>query len=396
MKTQTELPLSWDEERLVVELPGRAPAQLIIRLTAGGASLEFVARDPVSARASDLEPLALRLQLTAPVAIEASPRLRWLLARHDPQRGSWLEFALRLVRRIARVAMAGTIADPGKSLTRDDTARAALDRALARTADHLWAHLDRRCWQLAQRFGHLDPLALYATLVDDRSGQLAQLAECAPGLLTLALAAAPAIAEPLRAAALAGQPTTTLLDRAVQLWAQHTAELRPGRSPQQWQRLCALQRLRLASAGPAVRWELLQQVPDGDFDPADIPLESADNARWFALVDALPRAAGSSAATARSAAWRGFTRFVARHHDFFAGAALPGQWRPLLAQLWDFVRATRYVLQLRDQPADLLATGLAWHRQPGAGKRSLPPSRVAQQGTGDGHQRQPRRPRVAA
>ena len=396
MKTQIELPLAWDTECLVVELPGRAPARLVIGLTAGGADLHFVTRASGAPALPDADPIALRLQLTAPVAIDASPRLRWLLLRHDPERGSWLEFALRLIRRIARVAMAGRANDPGKSLTRNDETHAALDRALARTADHLWARIDRRCWQLAQRFEHLDPLALYRALVDDRSGRLAQLAECTPGLLTLVLAAPPAIAEPMRAAVLAGQPTAALLDRAVQLWAQHAAESQPVRSLQRWRQLCALQRQRLASAGPAVRWELLQSPPAGDFDAADIPLETPDNARWFALVDALPRAADASAATARTATWRGFTRFVARHHDFFASAALPEQWRPLLARLWDFVRATRYVLQLRDQPADLLATGLAWHSQLGAAKQPVQPSRVAQNGPGDRHQRRPRRPRAAA
>ncbi|MBN2359775.1 MAG: hypothetical protein JXR83_10000 [Deltaproteobacteria bacterium] len=344
MTTQIELPLLWDEERLVVELPGR-PARLDIRLTGRGAELAFVPHAAAAPAAAD--PVALRLRLTAPVAIDASPRLRWLLLRFDPRRGSWLEFALRLVRRIARVAMG-----PGA-----DDAHAALDRALERTAAHLRSRLDRRCWQLARSFCRLDSLAVYAALVDDGSGRLALLAECAPGLLTLALAAPPEIGGPLRAAALAGEPLAALLDIATGLWAQHRLPAGPDRDRHRRQRLCALQRLRLASAGPAVGWELLRTTPVSDFSAADIPLDVADNATWFALHEALRASADAFAECSQAPLCRRFARYVSHHCDFFAAAAPSERWPALLRRLWDRVRTGKFLLQLREPPATLLADG---------------------------------------
>jgi len=255
---------------------------------------------------------------------------------------------------------------------------------------------------LAMRFPVHVRLTLYARVLDDRSGCLAQLATTCPGALTYALAVVERgawlepIGERLLAGVTAGARLGPLLGDAIGAWMEgcRRAAERPvdvGGEPAElavldgpaapaehnaaefpldlaWvaqlagpeaRTLLERQRLLVRRAGPGVPATLLLAPPPAAFAPEDIPRPVRANARWYRVMKhrALRPVPDDERGRARAA----LCRFASRHALALWRLAERHEVSPLLSDLLDYVTAAHVSPGRSTDPQHLLAASRRWH-----------------------------------
>jgi len=249
---------------------------------------------------------------------------------------------------------------------------------------------------LAMRFPVHLRLPVYARVVDDRSGCLAQLATACPGALTYALALvergawlAP-IGERLLAGVTAGTQLGPLLGDAIAAWMEGCQRAAPpprdvgGEPPQPaepaghklhglpfdlaWvaqlagtkaRSLLERQRLLVRRAGPGVPATLLVAPPPAAFAPEDIPRPVRANARWYRVMRL--RSLRPVPEDERERARAALCRFASRHALALWQLADRRDVTTLLSDLLDYVAATHVSPGRTTDPQRLLAASWRWH-----------------------------------
>jgi hypothetical protein len=266
-------------------------------------------------------------------------------------------------------------------------------RTIARA---LHARLDPAATLAALPFPRTVRFWIYATVLADASGRVAQLTRTCPGVLLLAFAhlvergfggraghgeaAARVLAD-----AVDGAPLGRLLDCAVEAWAAHPfsdtpdvhARVFAGASATERRRALARQRLLVRRAAPGV-WPFDLVAPTlPAFAPEDLPRHPVENARWIRVASL---AAPPLARVLEDRLRDDLSRFVSRHALLLGGwtrrnpvfAAVPEDGVPVVVErLAAFCTATDRRPALSANPRALLADAARWY------DRSSPARRLA-------------------
>jgi hypothetical protein len=262
---------------------------------------------------------------------------------------------------------------------RDFGLRLAQVRELIRRAARAaLAACDPMALQVARCFHRSARWYVYAAVVQDRTGRIAQLAAVCPGVLLLASALADVgegdLAERILDASVRGRPLREVIGVAVRCW-EEVCERDERREA--WLRtfpsaghVASIHPILLQRAGAQVDpLHLLAELPDS-FAPEDIPARADRNADWFQAMAAAQRTLSRGPLATELGPFvsrhaRAIRREARRHqeaHPDYDPSGDVNEWPPI-AQLAEFCTATGRRPSRRSNPRRIFAEVGRWARE---------------------------------